>query len=71
MSREALIQSQAAADPAFAPGPPPCCLIATSQITTGWPSARVLIATAHTDEDLRAARVAMFRDGARVYYSLI
>jgi CheY-like chemotaxis protein len=30
-------------------------LVATRQITTAWPSARVLIVTAHTDEDLRAA----------------
>jgi DNA-binding NarL/FixJ family response regulator len=30
-------------------------LIATSQIKAAWPSARVLIVTAHVDEDLRAA----------------
>lgn len=30
-------------------------LIATQQITTAWPSARVLIVTSHTDDDLREA----------------
>ncbi len=30
-------------------------LAATQQITSAWPSARVLIVTAHTDEDLREA----------------
>ncbi len=30
-------------------------LTATEQITTAWPSARVLVVTAHTDEDLREA----------------
>jgi CheY-like chemotaxis protein len=30
-------------------------LIATRQITTAWPSARVLVVTAFTDEDLRQA----------------
>jgi two-component system response regulator DegU len=30
-------------------------LTATQQITTAWPSARVLMVTAHADEDLREA----------------
>jgi CheY-like chemotaxis protein len=30
-------------------------LAATRQITTAWPSARVLMVTAHTDEDLQEA----------------
>jgi two-component system response regulator DegU len=41
-------------------------LIATRQITTAWPSARVLIVSAHTDDELRAAA---HRAGACGYVS--
>lgn len=41
-------------------------LIATRQIMTAWPSARVLVVTAHTDEDLR---LAAYRAGACGYVS--
>ena len=41
-------------------------LSATRQITTAWPSARVLIVTAHTDEHLR---LAAHRAGASGYIS--
>jgi CheY-like chemotaxis protein len=41
-------------------------LTATQQITTAWPSARVLVVTAHNDEDLREAA---FRAGAYGYVS--
>ncbi len=41
-------------------------LTATRQIMTAWPSARVLIVTSYTDEDLREAA---YRAGARGFIS--